>query len=610
LHANLDDKGAARLYARTRGAIDSLFSPLIGRLDAIDRVLAVTSPGAPERARLLAWSSDPRALEYFFATARGRQWLDLLGETALLDPGERGWLALPFLERLAAEAPDVVADRLDRQTAKAVRASPEVVVLYSTEELQELPPVEAATRIGSWRPTETGSSAPTTFGLADVLRQVVHARPAPWQDAPIEIISALRHPISIAAYLNALVQLEAPLETDAGPALASAAVFAARAPWPPPPLLQLVHDLGPPAGTEWRAVRSSAVLLIRRLWRETHGLGDAQPAAWTLVTAAVHDRADEPHASGRDAIDGALNRPSMRALDACIALAVQQVRVGQPIPPAFLDLLDETLELDGPDGLHARAVIAQRLGWLHDAAPHWFASRQERLIGSAAPDDLGQQTWDLYIAWGSHSAHLLEAFPDRYLDALARQQQAALPRILTGILWGVASWADVPQTVQRLADIDPQWVSRGAEELGHSLQTSHDPPSLPVNAWRYWQAALAATLPSGAFPGFGWYAQITLLDQDDWLTMTEQTLARSGGGLDWADSVARRAAKSTHDPRALRIITALLRHPADPWDILMLVEVGHDLLVDSAGPLQGHPARSALRTVLVERGDYRARDAP
>ena len=103
---------------------------MIGRLDAIDRVLAVTSPGAPERARLLAWSSDPRALEYFFATARGRQWLDLLGETALLDPGERGWLALPFLERLAAEAPDVVADRLDRQTAKAVRASPEVVVLY------------------------------------------------------------------------------------------------------------------------------------------------------------------------------------------------------------------------------------------------------------------------------------------------------------------------------------------------------------------------------------------------------------------------------------------------------------------------------------------------
>jgi hypothetical protein len=247
-------------------------------------------------------------------------------------------------------------------------------------------------------------------------------------------------------------------------------------------LLQLVHDLGPPAGTEWRAVRSSAVLLIRRLWREAHGLGDAQPAAWTLVTAAVHDRADEPHASGRDAIDGALNRPSMRALDACIALAVQQVRVGQPIPPAFLDLLDETLELDGPDGLHARAVIAQRLGWRHDAAPHWFASRQERLIGSAAPDDPGQQTWDLYIAWGSHSAHLLEAFPDRYLDALARQQQAALPRILTGMLWGVASWADVPQTVQRLADIDPQWVSRGAEELGHSLQTSHDPPSLPVNA--------------------------------------------------------------------------------------------------------------------------------
>ncbi len=85
------------------------------------------------------------------------------------------------------------------------------------------------TLIASWRPTETGPSAPTTFGLANVLRQVVHARPAPWQDAPIEIISALRHPVYIAAYLDALVQLEARLEADAGPALAHAAVFVARA---------------------------------------------------------------------------------------------------------------------------------------------------------------------------------------------------------------------------------------------------------------------------------------------------------------------------------------------------------------------------------------------
>ncbi len=174
----------------------------------------------------------------------------------------------------------------------------------------------------------------------------------------------------------------------------------------------------------------------------------------------------------------------------------------------------------------------------------------------------------------------------------------------------MAPWADVSQTIQRLADIDPQWVSRGAEDLGDSLQAPGDPPSVPVNAWRYWQAALAATLPAAAYAGFGWYAQITLFDQDAWLTMTEQTLARSGGGLDWADSVARRAAKSSHDPCVLRIIAALLRHPADPWDTAMLLEVGHDLLVNSAEPLHGHPARAALRIVLVERGDYRARDTP
>ncbi len=912
LHANLDDKGASRLYARTREAIDSLFSPLIGRLGDIDRVLAVSSPGAPERARLRAWSSDPRALEYFFTKADGKQWLDLLDGTALLDPGERGWLALPFLDRLAAKTPDVVADWLQRQTNRAVNAPPSVVLLYlllartlgvsavrfvrrlsrrvdqpairreltwwlsalrveqrgddgvlavadavieaagvgsselyevrraldvvvdaaglgsaervlrmlsgkvaramaasphalawlpaltdlvetdngedgsmlgvyeregalvvalvralaaatsvgvaldrceqaigalpvkvrmrvlaahlqhrvtargqraadllveavttteptpelaglaeeltaaadpaleqrligalgepptleelasapsdrlpsswrrpywwlaalpatvtdgwrtsaavltakygpppslhqpklegwvrvadrspySQEELHELTPLEAAIKIGTWQSTETGPSAPTTFGLTDVLRQVVQARPARWQDGPIEIISALRHPVYIAAYLYALVQLEGPLEPDAAPRLATAAAFAAHAPWPPPHLPQVAHDLVPPAGTEWRGARSSAVLLIRRLWWEAHDLGDAQPAAWTLVTEAVRDRDDDPHTSEREAMDGALNRPSMQALDACFGYAIQQVRVGQPIPTPFLDLLDETLGLDGPNGLHARAVIARRLEWLYTAAPDWFASRQERLIDTAAPDNLGQQTWDLHLAWGPPSLRLLEAFPDRYLDALARERQAALPRILTGMLSGVAQWADVAQTIRRLADIGPQWVSQGAENLGQSLQVQHDRQDLPVNAWRYWEAALAATLPSAAYPGFGSYAQIALLDQDAWLTMTEQTLQRTEGSMDWADGVARRAAKSPADARALYIITGLLRQPLDPWDTVVLVEAGHDLLVNSTESLQDHPARVSLRNVLVDRGDYGARDVP
>jgi hypothetical protein len=101
------------------------------------------------------------------------------------------------------------------------------------------------------------------------------------------------------------------------------------------------------------------------------------------------------------------------------------------------------------------------------------------------------------------------------------------------------------------------------------------------NVWRYWQAALAAALPSEAYPGFGLYAQITLLEQEDWLNLTEQTLARTDGGLDWTDGVARRAAKSSHDPRALHTVTALLRRPSDPWDTALLVEVGHDLLINS-----------------------------
>lgn len=912
LHANLDEKGASRLYSRTHQAIDSLFSPLIGRLDYIDQVLAASAPGATQLAQLRAWSSDPRALQYFFTKVAGKQWLALLDGTDLLDPGDRGWLALPFLDKLASTAPDSVAAWLERQTNKAVRAAPSVAVLYlhlartlgmpavrfvqrlrsqvghpairreltwwlsslpvqdrgkdgvlavadvviesagakpgdmyelqraldvvvdaaqygnaervlrmlsgkvaravaaspharawlpvltdlveaekgedtgmlrfyeretvlvvtlvralaaatagggalsrceraigalpveirmrvmaahlhdrvaahkeraadllieavatieptpelvglaerltavadhaleqllvsalgepptleelasapadripaswrrpywwlaalpatvtqrwhtaaavltakygppppthppklagwtrveesspySKEELQDLAPVEAATKIASWRPAETGPFSPTAFGLADMLRQVIQTRPEPWQEAPIEIISALRHPIYIAAYFDSLAQVVASLLPDAAPALATAAAFAAHAPWPAPSLSQFAHDLAPPAGIEWRAVRSSAALLIRRLWGEAHDLGDAQPDAWRLIVEAVRDRDDDPHVSERDAMDGALNRPSMRALDACFVYAAQRVRAGTPMPAPFLDLLDETLELDGPDGLHARAVIAQRLEWLRFAAPDWFTSRQEPLIGTAAPDNLGQQTWDLHLAWGPSSLRLLALFPDRYLDGLARGQQAALPRILTGMLSAIAPWADVSRTIRQLADIDPQWVSQGAENLGYSLQAEREPQSIPVNAWRYWEAALANALPCEAYPGFGHYAGIELLDQVAWLAMTERSLAAAGGNLEGLYEVAKRLAKSPHDPRALQIITSLLRHPVDPWDIVMLSEFGHDLLVKSAESLQDHPARTTLRNALVERGDYKARDVP
>ncbi len=908
LHANLDDKGASRLYSRTHQAIDNLFSPLIGRLEFIDRVLAVSMPGAAELAQLQAWSSDPRVLQYFFTKVDGKRWLDLLDEKDLLDPGDRGWLALPFLHRLSSAAPDAVATWLERKS-DVVGAAPSVAVLYmplartlgisavsfvrrlrsqvqhpairreltwwlsalpvqdrgndgalvvaevvvdstntgprdmyelqraldvvvdaaqygnaervlrmlsrkvarvmaanphaaawlpdltnlvetekgeagnmpalyeretalvvalvraltaatagglafdrceraiaalpmeirmrvmaahlharvpvhneravdllieavatieptpelaglaalltqasdpaverrlvsalgepptleelasapadrlpdqwrpfwwlaalptavtqrwntagavltakygppppirppilaawtrveesspySKEELQDLAPIEAALKIASWRPSETGAFSPTVVGLTDMLRQVIQARPSPWQEAPIEIISALRHPVYIAGYLDALVQLDASLDPDAAPALATAAAFAAQAPWPAPSLSPLTPDLTPPTGIEWRSVRSSAVLLIRRLWAEAYDLEDAQADAWRLMVEAVRERDDDPHASERDAMDGALNRPSMQALAACFVYAAQQVRADHPMPAPFLDLLDETLELQGLDGLHARAVIAQRLEWLHAAAHDWFASRQERLIGTAAPDKLGQQTWDLHLAWGPSSLRLLALFPDRYLNGLVRGQQAALPRILTGMLSNVAPWADVSWTIRQLANIDPQWVSQGAENLGYSLQAEHDPQDIPINAWRYWQVALTTTLPSAAYPGFGQYAGVTLLDQDAWLEMTERSLVAASRSLDGSYEVAKRAAKSPHDPRALHIITALLRHPPDPWDTAVLIDVGHEVLADSAESLEDHPARASLRNVLVERGDYRARN--
>jgi hypothetical protein len=69
----------------------------------------------------------------------------------------------------------------------------------------------------------------------------------------------------------------------------------------------------------------------------------------------------------------------------------------------LLALLDEILELEPPDGLHARAIIVRHLPWLVWAAPDWTSSHWNRLVGDDAPDGLGIRTFDQYLEWGPHS---------------------------------------------------------------------------------------------------------------------------------------------------------------------------------------------------------------
>ncbi|WP_199800767.1 hypothetical protein [Streptomyces marianii] len=104
-----DPARAAALYRRVLAAARELLVPLPGRAARVLHLAALESPG-PEHARELAGWADPRATAFFFRSGPAPAWLAVLHEHAphllLADETSGRWPAAPFLQHLAATAPD------------------------------------------------------------------------------------------------------------------------------------------------------------------------------------------------------------------------------------------------------------------------------------------------------------------------------------------------------------------------------------------------------------------------------------------------------------------------------------------------------------------------
>jgi hypothetical protein len=93
------------------------------------------------------------------------------------------------------------------------------------------------------------------------------------------------------------------------------------------------------------------------------------------------------------------------------------------------------------------------------------------------------------------------------------------------------------------------------------------------------------------------------LDNDQWLTLTEDTAVATAGVLDEPYRVAERAGQTPSDRRAAKIVAQLLDDDPAPWDVRRIGEVGLDVLRAATGP-----PREDLRERLLERGFHPAVD--
>src|SRR5215218_9151016 len=124
----------------------------------------------------------------------------------------------------------------------------------------------------------------------------------------------------------------------------------------------------------------------------------------------------------------------------------------------FLGLLDEALGLDGWGGAEHRAIIAPRLGFLLHVAPEWVESRDARLFGDEAPDDLGQKTVGLALKWGRPNRWLHERHDRAIFKAVRDGSTNALDQALVAMLWEVPGYS-IETIMGKLAEMDASVVS-------------------------------------------------------------------------------------------------------------------------------------------------------
>ncbi|MFJ4700463.1 hypothetical protein ACIP5N_22210 [Streptomyces sp. NPDC088768] len=125
--AGADPARAAVLYGEVLAAARELLVPLPGRAARVLQLAALADPGETEAIELAGWA-DPRATAYFFRSGPAPAWLGVLDEYAehllLADEVSGAWPAAPFLEHLAATAPDTARPWLAARAGQVAAGGP------------------------------------------------------------------------------------------------------------------------------------------------------------------------------------------------------------------------------------------------------------------------------------------------------------------------------------------------------------------------------------------------------------------------------------------------------------------------------------------------------
>lgn len=473
---------------------------------------------------------------------------------------------------------------------------------YGEHDLAELAPLEAAEKIGAWRPQPDDRWGVSARELARTLENIVRAAPREWAAAAREITTALREPVYIDHYMRALAS-EAKEVRDLAPEVLDAVKLARAQDWTP---TVLGDNDGYDYEPDWSGVDLTSVALVGALANADAVLEADLDYCWDITLSLLSDRppglgvTDDTAISPDDLDDPlntAINRSYGSALETVLALGGRTYRGASTTDSRLTQALDEVLSLTDEVGLQLRAIVASRRPFVEAVAHDWLEENADALF---VTPPLGRMTLDLTLKWARPTACFLDRYRTDLITRTAATERAT-SYVLHGMLWDRPGF-DIDHLLDALRGRVSALASLGTT-MASLLQTAGaDDPALErgLTLWERLVEADASVVPDDALSGLGRWALNRSVDDARWLDLMDRTLTRTKGRTDLPIEVADRCADTQPSAAGLRMLELMLPH-GEPWESQVIAETSLKALrtAAAAGP---HPEFSTLRDALIERG--------
>jgi hypothetical protein len=231
----------------------------------------------------------------------------------------------------------------------------------------------------------------------------------------------------------------------------------------------------------------------------------------------------------------------------------------------------------------------------------WFNSNLSLFFGRNLPDDLRNQTIRLVIKWSSVADNwfLQNMKADIYLAAYDGVHNA-LEHISLAMIWKRRGYS-VMEVIQELQN-HPRFFSDFARTLANVTRSDQVEKKYIDVVVSFWKETLELERPNPEiFFGFGWMAEIKQLDGNEWEYLTQLTLEKCRGKIDWKHGVVERILTQDVNPRQFRILADLLIAPDEIWGKHEICTAGVSKL-ESGSEYRDHSDFIRLKNLLRERG--------